>query len=1219
MTLYQPITKKTKYYNSGKNINAPVVGAVCNNNGVISGFSSSNYVLLRDIELGNNFEIGFKFTYVAQTSKDWQNLLRKDVRLSIAVSEVQHVIQSNVGDGSSWIGTNTYGTTTLVSGNTYWVKLCASNGSRQLFLSSDGVNYNLEVTDICPVLPKLTYYIGTDDVSSNTNVTGSIDFNESYVKINDELVWHGTNWVDDSITRPNGLVYGNVICNDNVISGFSASNKFRLPDQFNPGSGNTWEWRMKLRTPGTIPSGNIQFVGGGTNDGSGFEAGVYDGKWTWWLGTTLGTYDIASRQQSTYSVIPNTDYYLKMYFTGTQYIFDYSLDGITYTNAMSTTSSAIIAGDYKGLGADFVMNGAFWTGTIDLKECSAYINDELWWDGTAELPAPTAESHDYEMITETESPLISKRLSYFKKTNKVDGQIIGSVIVNKDGGAYNFAQNNYIKVHKQFNPHHKSWEILTHFNTGSAYNDNKVLFDFGDGATTRAITAYIRASAATDGYAKKMVIGLKSGSGASGPWIRTETGCSHVLEFNTDYWYRLSFDGVNLYKGEVSTDGTTWEDDFTVTNETPIYPSNTILFGQWAGYAANTYFAGTIYFKDCHVKIDDEYWWTGTVSSDAPTIYSINGSAVADLKISDDRIYNFSNLNYFTLPQMYNHTQPWEYNTAFKFTSLDTAGMRIIGKDTSDIRAGMVIGTSASNPANLSIWLTSAGASWDISNGTPITTYYLCKEVKYYLRVKFTGTQYLMDISTDKVNYTNLFTLNSTTPIYQTVPFDLGTYGNCYTRGNIYLKDTYLKVNDVIVWNGAIEEHPSSSNYDYTKIVTKEYLPITKRTKYYKFIGIPNGSASGLLCTQDAILSGFTTTRYFTIQNNTLDFDAPFEIVEKVHYVESTSSQSFWFCKQYYAGGGYINGSNKHLQIYMSTNGTSWDLAAEVYGTYTFINNTDYWIKLTYNGKGQPYTWAISTDGENYITDITINNGTPLKPTNFWFGLSDVFSAPWLGTIDLKGCYIKQHGKYIWRGAKSVCKDTLVPNGVNVGNLFVDNKKLRCYETYSGVMVPTEFNPGSSPWEIVFKYRTDNKTSYDTRPYSSTVDFRGIHMVSRQTGLYNVISTNGTSWTITTGNFIPVPNTLYWIKQTFTGTSYDFYYSTDGENYTLVSSTASTAPMVSSYFFLNNIGWDLSTNFAANGITYLDGTYININGERWWDAGVLVQPSASNYDYVEIG
>lgn len=1225
MTEYQPITKKTSYYNAGDKVSGTIFGSPYNHQGWVGSFSTSNYIIfncLKAVSIPKSFEIQI----CVSTPTTYTTAGRIINPTNGADSTTAPYIQINETSASIyWYNGSTYSSyialSNLSPSTLYWFKWVYNGSTIKSYWSTDKNTWTLneEKTLVYPIYFKSTEYsVGCRSYDSNSVCVwnGSIYLKDCFIKIDDEYLWTGTCMNSSKGIWANGLMWGNLGFVNGKIMGFNSTNKFRLENSFNPGS-NTWEWRMKLRTSNVVSNAE-QFIGGGTNDGSGLEAGIRDGHWTWWLGTALGTYDIASNQQSSYSVIPNTDYYVKLYFTGTQYKFDYSLDGVTYYNGMTKDSTATIVGDYKGLGADYIMNGAFWSGSIDLRECSVYINNQKWWDGTVEIPAPTAASHVYEVITEKETPLIRKQLTYFKKTNKINGEVIGAVLNGLNGETYNFAQNNYIRVGKYFNPGHKSWEIVTHFNTGGAYNDNKVIIDLGDGGTTRAITLYIRASSATDGYAKKMVVGLKSGSSSSGPWIRTETGCSHVFEFNTTYWYKLSFDGVNLYKGEVSTDGTTWETDFTVTNDTPVFPSNTILLGQWAGYAANTYFAGTIYMKDCYIKIGDEYFWRGTVNIDKKTPV-VNGAFSGNVYIRDGKMSNISSTNYITLPQTLNTTLPWEFKVAFKFERMNADGARIIGKNTSDLRQGMVVGTNNETPNNIRLWLNSAGSSWDISPGTANTSYYIWAGRKYYMKVRFTGTQYILDMSTDDVNYQNLFTINSSTPIYSTVPFDLASYGNCYVPGVIYLKDCYINSNGQRWWSGTTDVTPSASNYDYTEITEKEYIPVTKKTKYYKSTGLMNGSVvgTGLQCTQDGILKGFTTSRYFCTQNIDIVWSRPFEIVEKVRYVESgTTSQSFWFCKQYWGAGGYVNGTNKHLQIYMSTNGSSWNLASEVYGTYTFVNNTDYWIRLRYTGAA--YYWEVSTNGVNFTTDITINNGTPLYPAQFWFGLSDVFSAPWLGTIDLKGTYIKQDGKYLWRGTKYVCKDTIIPNGIINGNVIIDGNKMRCYENTSGLLVSNEFNPGSNPWTLAMKFRMLGDVTSDSRPFSTNVDFRCTHAVLRDGTFYTVTTTNGSSWNITNSGFTVQPYTTYWVKQSFTGTEYVLSYSLDGINYIQASSIASTSPVTPGYVFFNGLGWTVTNNLVFRGITYLDDTYLEINGQKWWSPTIL-SPSSSNYDYTEIG
>ena len=98
------------------------------------------------------------------------------------------------------------------------------------------------------------------------------------------------------------------------------------------------------------------------------------------------------------------------------------------------------------------------------------------------------------------------------------------------------------------------------------------------------------------------------------------------------------------------------------------------------------------------------------------------------------------------------------------------------------------------------------------------------------------------------------------------------------------------------------------------------------------------------------------------------------------------------------------------------------------------------------------------------------------------------------------------------------------------------------------------------------------------------------------------LSSNGTSYDIGSMSMLNaiVLNTDFYLKLEFIGTAYNFYYSEDGENYTLQGTISSSAKVSSrnNYFAL---GVDESGSHTSwQGSIDLNESYINIDGQRWW-------------------
>lgn len=175
-----------------------------------------------------------------------------------------------------------------------------------------------------------------------------------------------------------------------------------------------------------------------------------------------------------------------------------------------------------------------------------------------------------------------------------------------------------------------------------------------------------------------------------------------------------------------------------------------------------------------------------------------------------------------------------------------------------------------------------------------------------------------------------------------------------------------------------------------------------------------NITTTGTLTNDNGVLSGFSSSNYATIPNS-IDLGTNFEMVFKFKY---TTSPSSWEC--IFSGEG-----NTYIQIYRNSSGKMSFDAGNNNGWFidsgegiTTINlNTDYYIKLTFNGTD--YVTYLSTDGTTYTQECsaTINNTIPSFTGNI--GVSRNFSNNMSGSIDLNGCYIKVNGTTIWEGVTS--------------------------------------------------------------------------------------------------------------------------------------------------------------------------------------------------------
>ena len=104
---------------------------------------------------------------------------------------------------------------------------------------------------------------------------------------------------------------------------------------------------------------------------------------------------------------------------------------------------------------------------------------------------------------------------------------------------------------------------------------------------------------------------------------------------------------------------------------------------------------------------------------------------------------------------------------------------------------------------------------------------------------------------------------------------------------------------------------------------------------------------------------------------------------------------------------------NSKFHIWASSNASSWNLA-DVYGTYTVLPNTTYWVKIGYDGTNTTLSYSLSGD-KDYTVDWTAAGNISSIADTITFGANNDYTYPFFGTINMNNTYIKLNGAYIWR------------------------------------------------------------------------------------------------------------------------------------------------------------------------------------------------------------
>lgn len=317
-----------------------------------------------------------------------------------------------------------------------------------------------------------------------------------------------------------------------------------------------------------------------------------------------------------------------------------------------------------------------------------------------------------------------------------------------------------------------------------------------------------------------------------------------------------------------------------------------------------------------------------------------NFTVVGSPSIVNGVASGFSNANYLKTPQI---TQAQSFVQTIKFTTSNTItnGSALICEDTNTTYFSRLVLSSR----KLQVLLTSTGSNWNI--GTTAGTTTLSYNTTYYVRFSWTGTKYLVDLSTDGITYTNEITINSSTSL-RNLGYIIGKQGSTAFNGSIDLKNYSISVDDVLVFTG---------NKFNTELLN---------LKNYTIVGNPS--------IVESVASGFS--EYDSLATPFKPVSNTWEIQLKTHFDNvSTVLQPLVGQNGEYKKPVFTLYYTKMI-AYLTSNGTSYNIANEAEGSNVYAANTDYWFKFGWTGT--QYYLDYSTNGKTYTRDLTITSSTPI-------------------------------------------------------------------------------------------------------------------------------------------------------------------------------------------------------------------------------------------------
>ena len=155
--------------------------------------------------------------------------------------------------------------------------------------------------------------------------------------------------------------------------------------------------------------------------------------------------------------------------------------------------------------------------------------------------------------------------------------------------------------------------------------------------------------------------------------------------------------------------------------------------------------------------------------------------------------------------------------------------------------------------------------------------------------------------------------------------------------------------------------------------------------------------------------------------------------------------------------------------------------------------------------------------------------------------------------------------------------------------------------------LPNSFNPGSNPWEMVFKVKPSTSTSTNKQIIGGiNSDSNGLEFgINKDNKFVLWLGSTNSSYDIANGavgTYVVQMETTYWVKVSFDGSKYVLAYSLNGSEYIndiVINSTKTI------YGDTKAIGADAWGNGASwGGSIEISQSYIKINDQMWWQGGL---------------
>lgn len=402
---------------------------------------------------------------------------------------------------------------------------------------------------------------------------------------------------------------------------------------------------------------------------------------------------------------------------------------------------------------------------------------------------------------------------------------------------------------------------------------------------------------------------------------------------------------------------------------------------------------GKIYYA--YTNGSNQSVYTTDSPIDGGTFNLENATEIGTLTNNNGVYSGFGTSNYLQSTFIPDLTKPFTFIMKFKQNS--TRSYNWLFATTGSEYKGFACFINSSNKLFLSTG-NSAGNGWQIDQAGVST---LSTGRDYWIKYTFDGTSthklYLSTTGEFNGEETTEFTKTNGSGIYSASALLLGhSYpwnSNQYLDGTIDMLNTSITIDNVTTDFGSFSN--PSILYDDTFTALNPQPEFTIMQK-----GLQNATMYGSLTENNGVYSGFSSYNFLYINTSTPQTSMDF-------IIKCNPSTGFGdlLRTQPDGKGILLRCSSGSVLCYLSSTGSGWNVLGGFNTGISMTNNTDVYVRITWNSTNGVYTFWQSTDGETWTERNSSSSGLAAP---YWSGGNQTiggctsYSEHWYGSVDMK-------------------------------------------------------------------------------------------------------------------------------------------------------------------------------------------------------------------------